>query len=323
DRAALARYGMTVGQLADAIDVAFNGEVVSQVLEEGRSYDLVVRFPPELRANAEAISGGMFDTPTGQKVQLSQLATITVARGPNTISRENVQRKIVVQANVAGRDLGSTVADIQRVVAERVTLPAGYHVVYGGQFESQSDATRVLGALSLLSIAAIFLILYAEFRSTRTAALVMANLPLALIGGVAAVLLTGGVVSIASLVGFVTLFGIATRNGILLVAHYRQLLAEGAPFREAVVRGSLERLSPILMTALTAGLALIPLAVGGGEPGNELQTPMAIVILGGLLSATALNMLVLPALYWLFGERRVLPRDQRSGAHAAIVATVV
>ncbi|MBA2457863.1 MAG: efflux RND transporter permease subunit, partial [Gemmatimonadales bacterium] len=323
DRGAMARYGMTVGQLADAIDVAFNGEVVSQVLEEGRSYDLVVRFPPEFRANAEAISGGMFDTPTGQKVQLSQLATITVARGPNTISRENVQRKIVVQANVAGRDLGSTVADIQRVVAERVTLPAGYHVVYGGQFESQSDATRVLGALSLLSIAAIFLILYAEFRSTRTAALVMANLPLALIGGVAAVLLTGGVVSIASLVGFVTLFGIATRNGILLVAHYRQLLAEGAPFREAVVRGSLERLSPILMTALTAGLALIPLAVGGGEPGNELQTPMAIVILGGLLSATALNMLVLPALYWLFGEWRVLPRDQRSGAHAAIVATVV
>ncbi|MBA3317308.1 MAG: efflux RND transporter permease subunit [Gemmatimonadales bacterium] len=305
DRGAMARYGMTVGQLAEAIDVAFNGEVVSQVLEEGRSYDLVVRFPPALRANADAISGVMFDTPTGQKVPLSQLATITVARGPNTISRENVQRKIVVQANVSGRDLGSTVAAIQRVVAERVTLPAGYHVVYGGQFESQGEATRVLGVLSLLSLAAIFLILYAEFRSTRTAALVMANLPLALIGGVAAVLLTGGVVSIASLVGFVTLFGIATRNGILLVAHYRQLLAEGAPFREAVVRGSLERLSPILMTALTAGLALIPLALGGGEPGNELQTPMAIVILGGLLSATALNMLVLPALYWLFGERRV------------------
>jgi Cu/Ag efflux pump CusA len=163
----------------------------------------------------------------------------------------------------------------------------------------------VLGALSLLSIAAIFLILFAEFRSSRSAALVMANLPLALIGGVVAVLLTGRVVSIASLVGFVTLFGIATRNGILLVAHYRQLLGEGVPFREAVVRGSLERLSPILMTALTAGLALIPLALGGGEPGNELQTPMAIVILGGLLSATALNMVVLPALYWLYGDRTV------------------
>ena len=303
DRGALARYGMTVGQLAEAIDVAFNGEVVSQVLEEGRSYDLVVRFPPELRANADVISRVMFDTPTGEKVPLSQLAQIVVDRGPNTISREDVQRKIVVQANVAGRDLGSTVADIRQALAERVELTPGYHVVYGGQFESQEQATRTLGALSALAIAAIFLILFAEFRSTRTAALVMANLPLALIGGVVAVLLTGRVVSVASLVGFVTLFGIATRNGILLVAHYRQLLSEGASFREAVVRGSLERLSPILMTALTAGLALIPLALGGGEPGNELQTPMAIVILGGLLSATALNMLVLPALYWLYGDR--------------------
>ena len=249
----------------------------------------------------------MFDTPTGQKVPLSQLAAITIDRGPNAISREDVQRKIVVQANVAGRDLGSTVADIQAAVAARITLPAGYHVIYGGQFESQEEATRTLAMLSVVSIAVIFLILYAEFGSGRTATLVMANLPLALIGGVVAVLLTGGVVSIASLVGFVTLFGIATRNGILLVAHYRQLLSEGVPLREAVVRGSLERLSPILMTALTAGLALIPLAFGGGEPGNELQTPMAIVILGGLLSATALNMVVLPALYWLYGDRVAAP----------------
>ncbi|HUG35558.1 MAG TPA: efflux RND transporter permease subunit, partial [Candidatus Limnocylindrales bacterium] len=306
DRGAMARYGMTVGQLAEAIDVAFNGEVVSQVLEEGRSYDLVVRFPPELRANAEAISRVTFDTPTGQRVPLSELAAIEVTRGANTISRENVQRKIVVQANVAGRDLGGTVEDIRRAVSERVAMPPGYHVEYGGQFESQDEATRALALLSLVSIAAIFLILYSEFRSVRTAALVMVNLPLALIGGVIAVLLTGSIVSIASLVGFVTLFGIATRNGILLVSHYRQLLAEGAPFREAVVRGSLERLSPILMTALTAGLALAPLALGGGEPGNELQTPMAIVILGGLLSATALNMVVLPALYWLYGERAVV-----------------
>jgi CzcA family heavy metal efflux pump len=307
DRSVLARYGMTVGQLAEAIDVAFNGEEVSQVLEEGKSFDLVVRFPDRLRANAEAISGVMFDTPTGQRVPLAQLAQISVERGPNTVSRENVQRKIVVQANVAGRDLGSTVSDIRNAVGERVTLPPGYHVEYGGQFEAQEESTRVLGALSLLSMAAIFLILFAEFRSVRTASLVMANLPLALIGGVAAVLLTDRVVSIASLVGFVTLFGIATRNGILLVAHYRHLLAEGVPFREAVVRGSLERLSPILMTALTAGLALIPLVAGGGEPGNELQTPMAIVILGGLLSATALNMVVLPALYWMFGDRQPAP----------------
>ena len=305
DRGALARYGMTVGQLAEAIDVAFNGEVVSQVLEEGRSIDLVVRFPEAVRSNAEAIGAVMFDTPTGQRVPLSQLARVVTDRGPNTISRENVQRKIVVQANVAGRDLGSTVADIRTAIGEQVTLPPGYHVEYGGQFEAQAESTRTLSMLSLISIAAIFLILYVEFRSARTAALVMANLPLALIGGVIAVAITGRVVSIASLVGFVTLFGIATRNGILLVSHYRQLLAEGTPFREAVVRGSLERISPILMTALTAGLALIPLALGGGEPGNELQTPMAIVILGGLLSATALNMIVLPALYWMYGERSV------------------
>lgn len=307
DRAALARYGMTVGQLAEAIDVAFNGEAVSQVLEEGRSVDLVVRFPEGLRANAAAISAVSFDTPNGERVPLSQLATVTVTRGPNTISRQDVQRKIVVQANVAGRDLGSTVADIQRVVGEQVVLPAGYHVSYGGQFEAQAESTRTLALLSLLSVAAIFLILYAEFRSPKTSLLVMANLPLALIGGVLAVFLTTRVVSIASLVGFVTLFGIATRNGILLVSHYRQLLLEGASFHEAVVRGSMERLSPILMTALTAGLALIPLALGGGEPGNELQTPMAIVILGGLLSATALNMLVLPALYWLYGDRVAAP----------------
>jgi Cu(I)/Ag(I) efflux system membrane protein CusA/SilA len=312
DRGAMARYGMTVGQLAEAIDVAFNGEEVSQILEEGRSYDLVVRFPPELRATPEAIANVMFDTPTGQRVPLSQIARVTIDQGANTISRENVQRKIVVQANVAGRDLGSTVADIRSAVEGRVQLPPGYFVEYGGQFEAQEESTRTLAALSALAIAAIFLILYMEFGSARTSLLVMANLPLAVVGGVIAVFLTGGVVSIASLVGFVTLFGIATRNGILLVAHYRQLLAEGVEFREAVVRGSLERLSPILMTALTAGLALIPLAIGGGEPGNELQTPMAIVILGGLLSATALNMVVLPSLYWLFGERVLDTRERET-----------
>jgi CzcA family heavy metal efflux pump len=318
DRAALARYGMTVGQLADAIDVAFNGEVVSQVLEEGRSVDLVVRFPDALRSNATAISSVIFDTPTGQRVPLSLLANVVTDRGPNTVSRENVQRKIVVQANVADRDLGSTVADIRTAVDERVTLPEGYHVEYGGQFEAQEDSTRTLAALSFISIAAIFLILFAEFRSARTASLVMANLPLALVGGIIAVALTGRVVSIASLVGFVTLFGIATRNGILLVSHYRQLLSEGVAAREAVLRGSLERLSPILMTALTAGLALIPLALGGGEPGKELQTPMAIVILGGLLSATALNMMVLPALYWIFGDTVSDAADASVGARASL-----
>ena len=303
DRQAMARYGMTVGALAEAIDVAFNGEKVSQVLEEGRTYDLVVRFPPSLRSNADAIAQVMFDTPIGVRVPLSQLATITVDRGPNTISRQNVQRKIVVQANVAGRDLGSTVAEIRQQVSDMVVLPAGYHVEYGGQFESQERATRTIGLLSLLSVAAVFLILFSEFRSARISVLIMSNLPLALIGGIIAVFLTDGVVSVASLVGFITLFGIATRNGILLIAHYRRLLGEGASLEEAITRGSMERLTPILMTALVAGLALIPLAMGGGEPGKELQTPMAIVIIGGLLSATALNMVVVPALYWLFGDK--------------------
>ena len=307
NRLALAKYGMTVGDLAEAIDVAFNGEVASSVLEAGKSYDLVVRFPAELRSSAAAIANVMLDTPIGVRAPLSQLADITVDRGPNTVSRENVQRKIVVQANVSGRDLGSTVAEIERQVAERVTLPPGYHVAYGGQFESQAEATRTIATLSLIAFTVIFLILFTEFHSARAATLIMVNLPLALIGGVLAVLLTTRIISIASLVGFVTLFGIATRNGILLVAHYQRLLSEGVAFREAIVRGSQERLSPILMTALTAGLALIPLALGGGKPGNELQTPMAIVILGGLLSATALNMVVLPALYWLYGSRVAPP----------------
>jgi len=312
NRLAMAQYGMTVGALAEAIDVAFNGEKVSQVLEEGKSFDLVVRFPSSLRSSATAIAQVMFDTPTGVRVPLSQLATITVDRGPNTISRQNVQRKIVVQANVAGRDLGSTVAEIRQRVSDVVDLPAGYHVEYGGQFESQERATRTIGLLSLLSFAAVFLILFSEFRSARICVLIMSNLPLALIGGILAVLLTTGVISIASLVGFVALFGIATRNGILLIAHYRRLLGQGVGLEEAIIRGSMERLTPILMTALVAGLALIPLAMGGGEPGKELQTPMAIVIIGGLLSATALNMVVVPALYWLFGERQWSPAEEQS-----------
>jgi Cu/Ag efflux pump CusA len=265
--------------------------------------DLVVRLAEDRRANAERIAALVLDAPTGQRVPLSQVARIASARGPNLISRENVSRKIVVQANVAGRDLGGAVAEIREVLGAAVPMPPGYHVEYGGQFEARADAARTMGLLSVLALVLIFLLLFVEFDSVRTATLVLVNLPLALIGGVAAVFLTDGIVSIASLVGFVTLFGIATRNGILLVSHYRQLQGEGLPFREAIVRGSIERLSPILMTALTAGLALVPLAFGGGEPGNELQTPMAVVILGGLVSATALNMVVLPALYWLFGVR--------------------
>ncbi|MCE7945710.1 MAG: efflux RND transporter permease subunit [Chlorobi bacterium CHB1] len=282
NRNAMANYGVTVGELAEAIDVAFNGEVASQILEGQQSYDLVVRFNEANRGNIERIRNALFDTPVGAKVPLSQLAAVVYEKGPNTISRENVQRKIVVQANVSGRDLRSVVDDIRTRLDQNVSMPQGYYVEFGGQFESEQAATRLLTLLSLVSIAAIFLILYLEFGAFRPALFIMVNLPLALIGGIWAVFFTSGIISVASLVGFITLFGIATRNGILMIEHYNHLLVEGKSFRDAIVQGSLERLNPILMTALAAGLGLIPLALGGGEPGKEIQTPMALVILGGL-----------------------------------------
>ncbi|MDT8437060.1 MAG: efflux RND transporter permease subunit, partial [Gemmatimonadota bacterium] len=292
DRAAMARYGVTPKYLAEMVDAAFAGEAVSNVLEGQRSYDLVVRFDESARGTIGRIREARFDTPTGAQVPLTALAEVRRDAGPNAISRENVQRKIVIQSNVAGRDVGSVVEEIRERVAGQVDLPDGYYVEYGGQFEAAGDATRTIGLLSLVSLAAIFLLLFAEFGSTRQALLVMVNLPLALVGGVFAVLLTGGVLNIATLVGFITLFGIAVRNGILLVSHYNHLLAVGLPLREAIFRGSLERLSPVMMTALSAGLALIPLALAGGEPGNEIQSPLAIVVLGGLVTAVLLNMVV-------------------------------
>jgi Cu/Ag efflux pump CusA len=238
-------------------------------------------------------------------VPLKMLAAIREDLGPNVITRENVQRKIVVMANVGDRDLRSVIDDIREGIEREVKLPQGYYVVYGGQFESESDASRTISFLGLFVIAGIFLLLFLAFHSVRTALLIMVNLPLALIGGVVAVLLGGGVLSVASLVGFITLFGIATRNGIMMVSHYEYLQSEeGASLEEAIVRGSLERLSPILMTALCAGLALIPLVLAGDKPGNEIQAPMGVVILGGLLSSTALNMLVVPALYARFARKR-------------------
>ncbi|KAA0220225.1 efflux RND transporter permease subunit [candidate division KSB1 bacterium] len=270
NRNAMANYGVTVGELAEAIDVAFNGEVASQILEGQQSYDLVVRFNEANRGNIERIRNALFDTPVGAKVPLSQLAAVVYEKGPNTISRENVQRKIVVQANVSGRDLRSVVDDIRTRLDQNVSMPQGYYVEFGGQFESEQAATRLLTLLSLVSIAAIFLILYLEFGAFRPALFIMVNLPLALIGGIWAVFFTSGIISVASLVGFITLFGIATRNGILMIEHYNHLLVEGKSFRDAIVQGSLERLNPILMTALAAGLGLIPLALGGGEPGKSL-----------------------------------------------------
>jgi CzcA family heavy metal efflux pump len=309
NRDAMAVYGVQVADLAANIETAFNGEVVGQVLEGQIPYDLVVRFPEELRKDDELIRTSLFATPAGPQVPLNELAKVYRASGPNSISRENVSRKIVVQANIAGRDLGSTVEEVRAKVNAGVKMPEGYFVSYGGQFESAEAASRIILLLSLLSLGAILVLLYMEFGTFRDAFLVMVNLPLALIGGVFAIKFTSGIVSIAALVGFVTLFGIAARNGILMISHFHDLIdKEGLSARSAIIRGSMERMNPILMTALCAGLALLPLALGGGQPGKEIQTPMAIVILGGLLTSTALNMVVLPALYWKFGaKRKALP----------------
>lgn len=305
-REAIARHGLRVRDVAKTIETAFQGRVLSKVLEGQTHFDLILRYGDEAREDLQRIGETLVTTPGGARLPLHALAEVRRDRGPNTISRENVQRKIVVSANAAGRDLHAVVDDIRAAVATAVPLPSGYRVEYGGQFESAKQATRTLLILGAGVVFGIFLLLYVAFKSGRDAALVMLNLPLALIGGVAGVFAAGGVVSVASLVGFITLFGIAARNGVMLIAHIRHLIeVEGlVDFREAVHRGAMERLAPILMTALAAGLALVPLALAGGEPGSEIQTPMAIVILWGLLSSTALNMVVVPALYLRFGTLR-------------------
>ena len=304
DRAAMARYGVTVGELADAIDIAFNGETATEIREGQKTFDLIVRFNESNRGNINKIKEALFDTPIGAKVPLSQLAEVVNEKGPNRISRENVQRKIVVQANVAGRDLRSVVDEMRANIESNIALPQGYFIEFGGQFESEQEATRIITLLSLISIGFIFLILYLQFGNIKYSLFILVNLPLALIGGVWAVYLTDGVISVASLVGFITLFGIATRNGILMIAHYKHLLEEGKEFTHAVIQGSIERLNPILMTAITAALALVPLALGAGEPGKEIEAPMAIVILGGLITSTTLNMIVVPSLFNKFGKEK-------------------
>ena len=300
-RAEMANYNLTISALAEAVEVATAGRTVSRTLEGDRSFDIVVRFPENARKDLAAIGQVLIDTPAGYKVPLAAVADVVSAKGPNSISRENGQRKIVVQANVAGRDLRSVYEDVKARLDANVKLPPGYFIEYGGQFESEAEATRTIGLLSIVSILFIILILYAEFRSFRTAFLVMVNLPLAFIGGIIAVFLTSKVISVASLVGFITLFGIATRNGILLVSHYQHLMEhEGRTLKEAVIQGSKERLRPVIMTALAAGLALAPFAIAADKPGNEILSPLAVVILGGLLSSTVLNMIVLPSLYLKF-----------------------
>ena len=297
-REMLAKYGISLPEFSEFVNVCLAGEAVSQVYEKGKSFDLTVRVKDNLRDEMEKIRNLMIDTGDGQKIPLNYVAEIRSAMGPNTISRENVKRKIVISANVADRDLRSVVNDIQAQVDAQIKLPEGYHIEYGGQFESEQAASRTLALTSFMSIVVIFLLLYHEFRSVKESAIILINLPLALIGGVFALLITTGEVSIPAIIGFISLFGIATRNGMLLISHYNHVQQEeGYGVYDSVIRGSLDRLNPILMTALSSALALIPLALSGDLPGNEIQSPMAKVILGGLLTSTFLNGFIIPIVY--------------------------
>ena len=298
-RQMLSAYGMTVGDLMGQVDVAFAGEKVGEIHEDQRYFDLVVRFDKDFRNTIDKIGNALISLPHHGQISLDELAEVSSISSPNTISRENVQRKIVLAANVQGRDLRSVVNEIKEVIGNNIALPEGYRIEYGGQFDSEAKASQLLLISAIAAIILIFLLLYYEFNNLQLAFVVLINLPLALIGGVLIVYFTSGIVSIAATIGFISLFGIATRNGILLVSRYQDLRKSGLDKSEIILKGAFDRLNPILMTAFTTGLALIPLALKGGEPGNEIQSPMAIVILGGLLSSTLLNLLVIPCVYKL------------------------
>lgn len=302
-RDVLNQYGITIGQFNEFVDVAFAGEKVSEIYEGNKTFDLILRFDDANKGKMENIKNAMIDTYDGKKIPLYYVADIVSTSGPNTINRENVQRKTVVSANVSGRDQKSVVADIQKIINEEVKLPEEYHIEYGGQFEAEAEASKTLILTSLISLLVIFFILYQEFKKVKTASIILLNLPLALIGGVFSIYFTSGILSIPAIIGFITLFGVATRNGILLVSHYETLENEGLSLYETVIQGSKDRLSPILMTALTAGLALIPLAIASDLPGNEIQSPMAKVILGGLLTSTLLNIFIVPVVYYLSNRK--------------------
>lgn len=306
----LRKYGITLPEFAEFVSVCMAGETVSQVYESGKSFNLVVRVDEDDRKTMERIEDMMIDTADGQRIPLSEVADVVSAKGPNTINRENVKRKIVVSANTSGRDLRSVVNDIQDRIEREIKLPEGYHIEYGGQFESEQAASRTLMITSLMSIVVIFLLLYMQFKNSFESGVIMLNLPLALIGGVFALVFTTGEVSIPAIIGFISLFGIATRNGMLLISRYNALRnEEGLTVRESVLHGSLDRLNPILMTALSSALALVPLALRGGLPGNEIQSPMAKVILGGLLTSTFLNAFILPVVYeWMQGKEEKMKR---------------
>ncbi len=295
-REVLAKYGITLPEFADIVNVMLAGEVVSQVYEGNKAFDLTLKVNDESRETADKIRNLIVDA-KGRKLPLSNIAEVSSTVGPNTINRENVARKVVISANVAGRDLLGVVKDIQDIVDDEIILPEGYHIEYGGQFESEQAASRTLMIASIFSVFAIFFLLFNQFRSIKQSAVILLNLPLALIGGVFAIWISGGVISIPAIIGFISLFGIATRNGMLLISRYNDLQTEGYTILDSVLYGSIDRLNPILMTALTTALALIPLALGGDLPGNEIQSPMAIVILGGLFSSTLLNAFIIPIMY--------------------------
>lgn len=298
-RSLLAAYGMTVGDLMEQVDIAFAGVKAGEIYEGQQYFELIVRFRKESRNSIQAIRSALISLPKGGGISLDQLAEVQSVSSPNTISRENVKRKIVVAANVQGRDLRGVVNEIQAIVKANVAMPEGYRVEYGGQFESEAKASQLLLITAGVAIVVIFLLLYFEFQELKLSFIVLINLPLALIGGILIVYFTSGIISIAATIGFISLFGIATRNGILLVSRYEDLRKEGLQGIELMKTGALDRLNPILMTAFTTGLALIPLALKGGEPGNEIQSPMAVVILGGLISATLFNLVMIPCVYYL------------------------
>ena len=302
-RELLAKYGIPLPEFEEYINVMLGGEAVSQVYDDGKSFDLTVKTSDASRATIDDISNLMIDA-AGQKVPLSYVADIRSVTGPNTINRENVQRKIVISANVSERDLRSVVNEIQDRVEANIRLPEGYHIEYGGQFESEEAASRTLLLTSLMSLLVIFMLLYNEFKNVKESGVILLNLPLALIGGVIILWLTSGEISIPAIIGFISLFGIATRNGMLLISHYTHLRGEGMGLRESVIQGSLDRLNPILMTALSSALALIPLALNGDLPGNEIQSPMATVILGGLLTSTFLNGFIIPIVYLIMNKNK-------------------
>ena len=305
----LAMYGITTQEFNEFVDIAFGGEKMADIYEGQRSFDLILRLDSDYTRDIEGIRNALIDTYDGRKVPLGQVADIVSVSGPSSISRENVQRKVVISANVAGRDLRSAVEEIQEKVGASVALPEGYRIEYGGQFESEARASQTLMLTSLLALVIIFLLLFQEFRNFRLAGIILLNLPLALIGGVFAIFITSGILSIPAIIGFITLFGIATRNGILLISHYQRLHDEGVSLSDTVIRGSADRLNPILMTALTAALALIPLALRGNLAGNEIQSPMAKVILGGLITSTLLNIYIVPIVYSALRNRGILKND--------------